>query len=310
MTLTVTTLQSTDIGAPTLTGELGSAITFFDATLLPLGWTKEFTGTNVAAYRNSVSDGGSGCYVRINDNAPDSNGARAFSIQVFSEMTDIDTGSNATGTVFFRKSSTLDDTARPWVMVADGLTFYLTCPLRGDSSSLYRGSSICGAGDYKQDQGSPGMNYFCFGHSNGSTSSKAQWAAVTVLWSTAAEDVAFYAMSPYTSGAESRAICSTLPGAVNNPSEGNLCSDISPVVTDEFFVPARIIIYPNVVPGLLRGAYLSAQRMRTGTPDSGTFWDGTTLRQFITNITGQDSSSSDGVADGAGGIVVDTVGPW
>lgn len=308
MTLTVTTLQSTDSDAPTLTGEEGSAIAFFDATLLPLGWTKEFTGTNVAAYRNSVSDGGSGCYVRIDDNSPDSNGERAFSIQVFSEMTDVDTGSNATGEVFFRKSSTLDATARPWYMLADGLTFYLNGTDRGDTATRYRASSLCGAGDYKQDQGSGGLNYFCFGNEGGGTASHAEWGVITPRFSNGVA-LAFYARSSYNASGSSLAMPRPLGGA-SAFFEGNLSADLSPVTTDQFFNPAQILIEPNILPGAMRGAYLAAQRMETGEPATPVAIAGADLVLLVTNATGNDSSDTDDVADGACGFAIDTAGPW
>lgn len=309
MTLTVTTLQSTDSGAPTLTGELGSAITFFDATLLPLGWTKEFTGTNVAAYRNSVSDGGSGCYVRINDNAPDSNDARAFSIQVFSEMTDVDTGSNATGEVFFRKSSTLDATARPWYMLADGLTFYLNGTNRGDNALRYRALSLCGAGDYKQDQGSGGLNFLCFGHLNGSNSANARWGGIGPRFENDGSDMAFYARSSYNSSGSSLAMPRP-KGGYYDTFHGNLSADASPAVTDQFFSPAQILIEPNILPGVMRGSFYPMQRMVSGEPTPPVSIAGTDLVLLITNATGNDSGSTDSIPDGACGLAIDTAGPW
>ena len=74
--MTVTVYLSTDASAPTLDGNVGSLITVLDAVLVngygakaAAGWTKAFSGTNKAAYRNSPSTG-TGLFWRIQDDGP------------------------------------------------------------------------------------------------------------------------------------------------------------------------------------------------------------------------------------------------
>jgi len=98
----------------TVTGQAGSLITFIDS-LLDIGgagpyWTKEFTGTNKAAYRATV---GERYYLRVDDAAGQLAGVRGYSA-----MSDVDTGSDIFPTTTqqtnwtWRKSNTADATAR------------------------------------------------------------------------------------------------------------------------------------------------------------------------------------------------------
>jgi hypothetical protein len=142
--MTVRVYSHTDAGAPLLSGTVGSLIGVLDACLVngygskaAAGWTKPFSGTNKAAYL----PGGilpSKVYLRVDDagalTAEDSR-MRGYSILV-----DVDTGSEEFPTVaqranglFFKKSSTADAVARPWIVVADERTFYI---VSGYSSSV------------------------------------------------------------------------------------------------------------------------------------------------------------------------------
>lgn len=132
--------RSTDSSAPVLTGQASSLIDLLDACLVngygaktAAGWTKPYTGTNKAAFRNSVAAGGTGMYLRVLDNGSGTGGAREALVRCYLTMSDVDTGTIETPTVaqlaasiVWRKSNSADSTARAWVLVADELTMYLT----------------------------------------------------------------------------------------------------------------------------------------------------------------------------------------
>ena len=68
--MALTIYRSSDAGAPSLTGAAGSLIALLDACLRTgygtkagAGWTKPFTGTNIAAFRQGA--GGNGRYLRV-----------------------------------------------------------------------------------------------------------------------------------------------------------------------------------------------------------------------------------------------------
>lgn len=132
---------STDAGAPALTGQAGSLAALLDAVLVDgygtgptakpaAGWTRAFTATNRRGYRNSTAHG-SGRYLYLDDSATVGN-ARQGWVRAAESMSDIDTLVGPAPTVAQKtsghswpKSSTLDATARPWVIIATERWFYL-----------------------------------------------------------------------------------------------------------------------------------------------------------------------------------------
>ncbi|MBF0283583.1 MAG: hypothetical protein HQL51_03895 [Magnetococcales bacterium] len=133
---TVMLFQSTDASAPTLTGQTGSLIALLDACLVngygskaAAGWTKSYSGTNKAAYRQGA---GSQFYFRVDDSGPGAGGAKEARIVGYEAMTGIDAGTNpfpaaaqmANG-LFIRKSAAADATARAWRLLATDKAVHL-----------------------------------------------------------------------------------------------------------------------------------------------------------------------------------------
>lgn len=134
-----TIYQSSDASAPVLSGTVGSLVAVLDACLVTgygakagAGWTKPFTGTDKAAFRNST--GGTGFYLRVQDDGPGVGTAKEARITGYESMSDVDTGSAPFPTaaqgvggiamVVARKSASADATPRDWIVVADAYTFY------------------------------------------------------------------------------------------------------------------------------------------------------------------------------------------
>lgn len=89
--MTVRFYRSTDAGAPQNTNAAGSLIAILDACLvngygsqLPAGWTKPFSGTNKAGYKQGA--GSSGFYLRVEDTT-----TSAARVKGCEDMTGIDT---------------------------------------------------------------------------------------------------------------------------------------------------------------------------------------------------------------------------
>lgn len=134
--MTVNVYKSTDASAPNvLAGTIGTLITVLDACLVngygakaAAGWTKAYSGTNLAAYRQGASSGLLQHYLRIDDSL--------LAVQAkavgYEDMSDVNTGTGpfptsgqlAAGT-YFPKSLTADTTVRPWMIVATNRAFYL-----------------------------------------------------------------------------------------------------------------------------------------------------------------------------------------
>jgi len=131
--MTITVYRSTDVSAPTLNGAVGSMITVLDAILVngygtqpAAGWTKAYSGTNLAAYRMSTVSPATGMYLRVDDTG--TTAARAVAYQ---SMSDVNTGSGVfptsiqlSGGTYLRKSNSADSVARPWLAIACERGFY------------------------------------------------------------------------------------------------------------------------------------------------------------------------------------------
>ena len=144
-----TTYASTDASAPVLTGEVGSLVALLDACLVngygskaAAGWAKSFSGTNKAAYRPGA---GTRMYLRIQDDGPGIGGAREARATGYEVMTTVDAGTGPFPTaaqgvggvamVPVRKSDSLDNVPRPWIVFADSRTMYLL--IQWGSTAVY-----------------------------------------------------------------------------------------------------------------------------------------------------------------------------
>lgn len=141
MSLIPRVYNSTDPGAPQLTGMVGSLTAVLDAVLVdgygvgadmkaPAGWTREFSATNVRVYRGNASFG-SGYFLRIDDSAAIGNARHAWACG-YESMSTVDAGINpvplkadrANG-VLVPKSLTTDSVVRRWRVVATELFVYV-----------------------------------------------------------------------------------------------------------------------------------------------------------------------------------------
>jgi len=135
--MTVYAYYSDDTDAPTLSGTAGTLLDVLRACLIdgygsksPVGWSEEFTGTNVAVFRPLL---GYRHYLRVQDDAAFSATYTAMKAGwiAYETMTDIDTGTNAYGLALYTqgspitKSDELSTTTRPWKLFADEYCFHL-----------------------------------------------------------------------------------------------------------------------------------------------------------------------------------------
>lgn len=116
---TTLTFDATGISDQTASGTIS-------LKLAGAGWSKEFTGTNLAAYKsNAVS--GTGCRLRVDDTA-----GKTARVVGYETMTAISTGSGPfptstqrSGGSWWTKSTVADGSARAWTLVADDRMVYL-----------------------------------------------------------------------------------------------------------------------------------------------------------------------------------------
>jgi len=170
--------RSTDGSAPVVTGVAGSLIALLDAILVngygakaAAGWTKPYTGTNLAAFKN----GGNGHYLRIDDTA-----TQMGRCTLYESMTAVSTGLYPTpttavfsGGLYMRKSITADATARPWICWASAKHFLLIIKSSITTLVASAGDSQLMVGELSNTQCGPRydkLNTFIIGGASSSTS--------------------------------------------------------------------------------------------------------------------------------------------
>lgn len=105
----------------------GVATGTITAKVAPLGWTKQFAGTNLAAYK-SLDVTATGMALRVDDTGSTSARVRGYEV-----MTDVDTGTGpfpsvaqvASTGLYWSKSNSADSVARSWFVVGDARGFYM-----------------------------------------------------------------------------------------------------------------------------------------------------------------------------------------
>lgn len=180
--MTVRIYRSDDASAPVLNGTAGSLITVLDACLVngygsktAAGWTKPYSGTNLAVYRMSTI-GSSGCYMRVDDSATLATG-RDARVVGYKTMSDVNTGtskfptdSQSNNGAWLKKSSSADSITRPWTIIADERLFYFFTyanqTIWGTSSNA--DGNFC-FGDIISNRGTDGNECILVGQTGAST---------------------------------------------------------------------------------------------------------------------------------------------
>ncbi len=121
-------LSEASPSAPSLTASAGALIAILDYCLVTAcGWTKAYTGTNKAAYKQPA--GTNGFYLRVDDTNGD--GVGGARIRGYEIMTDVDTGTglfpstaqNASGLFHYK---VVNGGPHPWRFYSNGKLFYFS----------------------------------------------------------------------------------------------------------------------------------------------------------------------------------------
>ena len=136
--MTIYYYTNTSPGAPTLTGAAGSLITLLDWLLVTnLGWTKEFSGTNLASYRAAT---GNRFYLGVDDTTKLYSRVRGFEtmtaagVAVASGTGPFPTAAQASNGQYVRKAD-VAGAARQWRFISNGRMFYLSSNLVDPSNA-------------------------------------------------------------------------------------------------------------------------------------------------------------------------------
>lgn len=150
--------QSTDAGAPTLTGQAGSFLSILNAVLVngygskaPAGWSKPFADvSNTGSFRQG---GGNRIYMDVADNA--TGGSYGPNVQEaaffgYEAMTAPGTGTGKfsyTTASLYQKSVSADGTARRWLCFADDATLYFF-GMNGQNNDIAPYWNCCQFGEF------------------------------------------------------------------------------------------------------------------------------------------------------------------
>lgn len=310
---TVRYFRHDDVGAPTLTGEVGSLTNLLRKCLVGVagiaygskpsaGWTEEFIGAaaNIAVFRNNEAEGGCGCCVRINDNAAGTGGPREAQVLVYAAMTDVNAGTLGTAATWFRKSATANTTARKWLVVADERTAWVYSFETGDSgANNFWDTSLHGFGDIDSSYApEDGNRYFVLGRSSQNNNGGGQMDCFSgqQIFSDSLQVAKFNGLA-----SPERCVFIMLPGASfggSNPAMPVTISGDLVFVGLPLFFPAS-----KVLRGALRGLSLAMTRVE-GLAD-GELVPGSTSEVLVCGM-----ASSWANLNSAFGASIDTVGPW
>lgn len=132
-----------------------------------LGWSKAFSGTNQAAYRQPV--GSNQMYLRVDDALSGTNQRSAY-LRGYETMSDLDNGTGpfpttvqlANGDACY-KSATQDSTVRSWTLVGDGKLLYLfTRPYSAGATTV---ANTVAFGDFESYKPGDAYNTLLIGRS-------------------------------------------------------------------------------------------------------------------------------------------------
>lgn len=137
--MTVRVYRSSDTSAPVLNATAGSMITVLDAVLVngygsktALGWTKPFSGTNTASYKQPAGTT-NGFYLDVNDANPNADTNKSARVLGYEAMTAVATGTNPFPTVaqkstavqWVKSTETVVATPVSWVIVGTNKFFFM-----------------------------------------------------------------------------------------------------------------------------------------------------------------------------------------
>lgn len=121
-----------DAGAPILNNVASSLIAVLDFALLPNGWAKEYSGTNIAVYRSP--SGNRKFYRILDDNSQSVTSILSATITAYDSMTNASTGTGWGAVAYIRKSATTSS-AKRWFVLVDSSGFWLVTQPGGDTAT-------------------------------------------------------------------------------------------------------------------------------------------------------------------------------
>lgn len=289
------TFDATGISDQTATGTIS-------VKLSPAGWTKSFTGTNLAAYKSSDVTA-TGCLLRVDDTG-------TFNARVvgYETMSDVNTGTGQfptsaqqSGGLYWAKSSAASTAARPWVVFADGKSFYFMVS-QAAASTQY---SMYGFGDGLPTKSADAYHAMLNGDIN-DPSSASPGNSSNQLGNQAATGGS-YSPRSYTQLGSSIVMKLAFPQFVGNVAASTGSSSYTlpypnPADGGLYIAPYYMSESTNgVLRATIPGFYCAPQNIGTSAFAS---------KDTVAGVTGLSGKVLKAIVSGAGPAFIDVTGPW
>lgn len=284
--------------------------------MAPAGFTKAFTGTNLAAYRSDDVTGNR-MYLRVDDT-----GTTNARVVGYETMSDVNTGtgpfptaSQQSGGDYWTKSSTANSTTNIWYLFTNGKIFYFARAFRSGNNGLNLDFEIHGFGDISSVKSGDAFNVILSG--NGSDQSASNVTATSNLWYGASNWSTGFALARSYSGLGSAVQAGkyypSMNGSAGGCSGANSAGSLFPNPADGGLYVVPLFVFEttgstanNVYRGVVPGFYCTPQLIPNGTYTPGDLITGVTglAGKVLKVMTCQFSSSVSGL------VAFDITGPW
>ena len=288
----VTSITSTSISFATTLADATLTGTI-SAKLAPAGWTKAFSGTNLAAYKSS-SIAATGFYLRVDDTTTYYAGVRGYE-----SMTDVSTGTNAfpttsqQSTLIWQKYSATSGNAQWAIYADDQMVYFWVASIYGNAT---QGIVYC-FGDFLPKKS--GDAYRCVLAADTTTNMSGE-----TTYQPIATQAPFYGYSyaPRSYAAIGSPVSMTRTWLGGNSISGT-SGWVFPNGPDNGIYPTQIFLLENShVRGQFPGVYASPQATGQSIADQYVFSNVSSLSRDLvyrwTNV------------GNAGGVYFDLTGPW
>lgn len=151
----ILSIPSTTTFTFSITTALTSATGTITCKVAHLGWEKTFSGTNKAVYR-SLDPSTNQFYLRVDDT-----NTLYSAVTMYETMSNVDTGTGASTTKYWKKSTTANTTAYPWYAIGNKKTFYFFADWH--SSYILQPAGYC-FGWFPSFKSGDGYNTMLIGH--------------------------------------------------------------------------------------------------------------------------------------------------
>lgn len=285
----------------------GSATGTLTAKRSPLGWTKQFSGTNKAVYaRTDVA--ATAMVLRVDDTGAGIAAATYARARMAEAASDVDTLTNPapaeaalSGGVYIGKGAN-SSTAKNWVLVGDSRTFYLFTETTGYTYATYGALHITQFGDISSYRAGDAYGCVLQGDQDGG-STNPWWGASWAAYSVAAvfqRPIAGVSSTPVPFGMVILAN-SVVPGGVSNPAYPSPVNN-GMVIGDRALVTEQSTTFTYPIRGHMRGVKVPYANTQNALHLQ--------VLNGFTGFTGELLYVSILSAGNTGGLLFDLTGPW